>query len=127
MSQYTTEGWARGSLHCCVLYIWLRLHFIYHLVIIYVEVIYNSGHCSGLSSSELSPPQVTDAVWPGLLAPVVPHFRAVQHLFMMCGVPHQTQHLTVYFILDPLKQIVVIKFRNTFRTLLAASRKIPGH
>ena len=51
----------------------------------------------------------------------------VQHLFMMCGVPHQTQHLTVYFILDPLKQIVVIKFRNTFRTLLTASRKIPGH
>ena len=128
MSQYTTEGWARGSLHCCVLCIWLRLHFIYHLVIIYVEVIYNSGHYHQvLSSSELSPPQVTDAVWPGLLAPVVPHFRAVQHLFMMCGVPHQTQHLTVYFILDPLKQIVVIKFRNTFRTLLTASRKIPGH
>ena len=77
MSQYTTEGWARGSLHCCVLYIWLRLHFIYHLVIIYVEVIYNSGHYHQvLSSSELSPPQVTDAVWPGLLAPVVPHFRA---------------------------------------------------
>ena len=75
MSQYTPEGWAPGSVQRCVLYIWLRLHFIYHLII-YIEVIYNSGHCSGLSSSELSPPQVTDAVWPGLLAPVVPHFRA---------------------------------------------------
>ena len=112
-------------LHCTPLYL-VTLH------IIYIEVLFttstlDSGHSSVLSSSELSPPQVTDAVWPGLLAPVVPHFRAVQHLFMMCGVPHQTQHLTVYFILDPLKQIVVIKFRNTFRALLAPSRKIPGH
>ena len=48
------------------------------LHIIYSEVIYNSvldTVLSVLSSSELSPPQVPDAVWPGLLAPVVPHFR----------------------------------------------------
>ena len=54
----------------------------------------------------------------------------VQHLFMMCGVlgsSSPSSSITVYFILDPLKQIVVIKFRNTFRTLLAVSSKIPGH
>ena len=119
-----------GSVQCCVLY---NVHisgygYTSQFSSFTIEVIYNSGPCVPAPHHQNylhRRSQMLYGLGSSLLWFLIS--EPVQTLFMMCGVPHQSQHLTVYFISDPLKQIVVIKFRNTFRALLAPSRKIPGH
>ena len=102
MSQYTAEGWARDSVHSCVFCIVHISGYGYtSYIIYYIELIYNSGHCSYHHHQNYlhHRSQMLYGLGSRLLWFLIS--EPVQHLFMMCGVPPQTQHLTVYFILDP--------------------------